>query len=91
MSSKAFDLFREKLRLGEWMTNPDGEDLCSSCWEKYLELFNDNLEHKQGVIADSHPTAKVRIAKSRKSADGWHVQCERLECGASVFVPFRLE
>ena len=72
--------FQEKLR--GWMTNPDGEDLCPSCWELYLSQFTAELARM--VKEDS--TATSLLAETRRARDAWFTMCEK--CGKGVHSPY---
>lgn len=71
--------FQAKLEEGGWMTNPDGEDLCRSCWTGYLAQFSE--EHQGMIREDSRSTAS--LAETRRLRDCWHTMCEK--CSVSVY------
>ena len=68
-----------------WMTNPDGEDFCPTCFHQvYLKRIP--AEGRSQVKDDSNPTKDY--AETRKARDGWLVMCDNMKCTAVVFVPF---
>lgn len=77
--------FQEKLE--GWMTDPDGEDHCPSCWltlEVRLGRSQVYPSLLKAVLKDSCPTKKV--AYVRKLADAFAVLCAG--CGVTVKVPY---
>jgi len=72
-----------KEALSGWRTI-DGDDICPDCWPRWLMQFEE--PYRTEVQESSRPTAQY--VRSRKSADGWFVMCEKGCSVNSVFLPY---
>jgi|SRR6185369_3825031 len=89
--------FGTLLNEGGWMRDPDGEDHCARCWEKYTARFDEGLSKQ--LEKDSERTAQMLTdaPQTLRVREGWYVSCEgpgqaneyehnKCEDGSTIFV-----
>lgn len=84
LKHQARTIFGRLLNQYGYMRDPDGQDHCHDCWEKYLSLLSGDPDYLKQVRKDSKRTAQLLTdaPQTLRAREGWWVACEGPGTGA---------